>query len=115
MVPTNDNSTGAAKLSGSNLVMIIKPHGGGTRVFAYDGDTPAPQIIKDLSGSTGWNLQPHSAKITQKITETKKSWYEGIKLGGSFSFPEGSLTFEVKPKKEVETIIEVEWRKPEPE
>ena len=49
--------------------------------------------------------------MTQRITEREKGWFgEGIKLGGSFKFPEGSLTFEVKPKKEVETVLEVEWR-----
>jgi hypothetical protein len=115
MVPTDNDSTGAVKPSGSTMVVTAKQVAGVTRVFAYDGDTSPAQIITDLVESTGWgDVKLHSVEINQEITEIQKGWFgEGIKIGASFKLTEGLLSCEIKPEKEVKTTIKVEWRKPE--
>ena len=115
MPSTNDNNSDAVKPSGSTMVFTATPDTGVTRVFAYVGDTPPDQIIRDLSASTGWgDLELHSVEINQEITEIQKGWFgEGIKVGASFKLTEGFLNCEIKPEKEVKTSIKAEWRKPE--
>lgn len=113
MTSTNDNSSDPVKPSGSTMVVTATPVTGAKRVLAYDANTPAESLIRDLCSSTGWDLELHSVEINQEITEIKKRWYEGIKVGASLRFPEGEAKFEIKPEKEVKTTIKAEWRKPD--
>jgi len=99
------------KQSGSTVVVAATSMSGTTQTFAYEGNTPIKQILKDLPQATGWDLEPVHVEIETEVTKRSTGFGEGTRVG--FSLKEGKLDFERRPKEEVKTTGKIIWRKPE--